>query len=115
MDRVPSAAVRRDMKKAVAKLSDRGAAPSPPDWADAAVEARRMMAKAIASKAFPASGDYEIAGWSPAGGPDRKVLEFLDAHGRVRRQVALAELAARDRVGRRVDVDGTGQPEVLHQ
>jgi phosphate transport system protein len=42
---------------------------------------RSVMAKAIASKAFPASGDYEIAGWSPAGGPDRKVLEFLDAHG----------------------------------
>ena len=42
---------------------------------------RGVMAKAIASKAFPASGEYEIAGWNPAGGPDPKVLEFLDAHG----------------------------------
>jgi phosphate transport system protein len=42
---------------------------------------RSVIAKAIASKAFPASGEYEIAGWSPASAPDDKVLEFLDAHG----------------------------------
>ena len=42
---------------------------------------RSVMAKAIARKAFPASGEYEIAGWQPADGPDRKVLEYLDAHG----------------------------------
>jgi len=42
---------------------------------------RSVMAKAIARKAFPASGEYEIAGWRPAGGPDPKVLEYLDAHG----------------------------------
>jgi protein-tyrosine-phosphatase len=42
---------------------------------------RSVIAKAIASKAFPASGEYEIAGWNPAPAPDPKVLEFLDAHG----------------------------------
>ncbi|MHC4136707.1 MAG: phosphate signaling complex protein PhoU [Planctomycetota bacterium] len=42
---------------------------------------RSVMAKAIASKAFPSSGEYEFAGWNPAREPDPKVLEFLDAHG----------------------------------
>lgn len=42
---------------------------------------RSVMAKAIAGKAFPTSGEYEIAGWNPAATPDPKVLEFLDAHG----------------------------------
>ncbi|MHC5052847.1 MAG: arsenate-mycothiol transferase ArsC, partial [Planctomycetota bacterium] len=42
---------------------------------------RSVMAKAIAAKAFPLSGQYEIAGWQPAAKPDEKVLEFLDAHG----------------------------------
>jgi phosphate transport system protein len=42
---------------------------------------RSVMAKAIAGKAFPLSGEYEVAGWKPADGPDPKVLEYLDAHG----------------------------------
>jgi phosphate transport system protein len=55
---------------------------------------RSVMAKAIARKAYPASGEYEIAGWQPAGGPDPKVLEFLDAHGHAVASITPRQLPA---------------------
>ncbi len=40
-----------------------------------------VMARAIAAKAFPASGEYEAGGWDPAPTLDPGLAEFMEGHG----------------------------------